>query len=264
MSRKNNAGGNILIVDDTPDNLRLLSRMLTEQGYTVRPAPSGKRALATTMKEAPDLILLDIMMPEVNGYEVCNTLKANEQTRDIPVIFLSALDEIKDKVKGFEVGGVDYITKPFNVKEVIVRVETHLKIRTLQQNLLNETTRFKSLAEAAFEAIVIHCDGKIIDVNPAALQLFNSNETELIGTNLLPFLSPEIRQPILAKATGSFEGDVIKDKLRIPVEIRSKKLPLKDQEVSVTALMRESSITPATCAAEIINERNTPLGKPAS
>jgi sigma-B regulation protein RsbU (phosphoserine phosphatase) len=125
----------ILIVDDTPANLRLLSQMLAEQGYQVRPVPDGSLALAAAQAEPPDLILLDIRMPEMNGYEVCEHLKADDQTRDIPIIFISALDATQDKVKAFTVGGVDYVTKPFQFEEVLARVETHLALRRLQKQL---------------------------------------------------------------------------------------------------------------------------------
>ena len=127
--------GDILVVDDTPANLRLLVGLLTEKGYKVRATPNGKLALSGVRLAPPDLILLDIMMPEIDGYEVCANLKADEQTRDIPVIFISAINEIMDKVKAFGVGGVDYITKPFHVEEVIARVETHLALRCLQKSL---------------------------------------------------------------------------------------------------------------------------------
>ncbi len=139
-------GQSIVIVDDVPDNLRLLSGILKEKGYRVRPAPSGKRALATIKKELPELILLDIMMPEMDGYEVCRQLKAETLTQDIPVIFLSALNEVFDKVKAFQVGGVDYITKPFQVEEVLVRVNTHLTIQAQQKalTLQNEKLREKN------------------------------------------------------------------------------------------------------------------------
>ena len=137
----------IVIVDDSPDNLRLLIGILKEQGYKVRPAPSGARALATVRKMPPALILLDIMMPEMNGYEVCRQLKKDETTRDIPVIFLSALNKVFDKVKAFKVGGVDYISKPFQVEEVMVRVNTHLMIQAKQKalSLKNEALVEKSV-----------------------------------------------------------------------------------------------------------------------
>ncbi len=134
---------NILVVDDTPDNLRLLSTMLTQLGYEVRRVINGQTALKTAQAAPPDLILLDIMMPDMNGYEVCQHLKASEQTRDIPVIFISALDEVIDKVKAFAVGGVDYITKPFSEEEVFARVENNLTIQRLQKQLIEQNTHLQ-------------------------------------------------------------------------------------------------------------------------
>ena len=127
--------GNILVVDDTPANLRLLAGILNSQGYKVRPVPSGELALSATTGMPPDLILLDIMMPEMNGYEVCEKIKADERTCNIPVIFISAINDVLDKVKAFAVGGVDYIAKPFQMEEVLVRVETHLAMCQLQKKL---------------------------------------------------------------------------------------------------------------------------------
>ena len=127
--------GNILVVDDTPENLRLLSGILSEKGYQVRPVPNGKLALSAAQNIPPDLVLLDIMMPEIDGYEVCQQLKASEVTKNIPVIFISAINDVMDKVKAFDVGGVDYITKPFQVEEVLARIDTHLKICSLQNSL---------------------------------------------------------------------------------------------------------------------------------
>jgi len=129
---------NILVVDDTPGNLRLLMGILDKHGYEVRVASNGDLALRTVQSTPPDLILLDIKMPNMDGYQVCEHLKAEEWTRDIPVIFISALGEVVDKVKGFEMGGVDYITKPFQPEEVLARVETHLTLRKLQQSLQQE------------------------------------------------------------------------------------------------------------------------------
>ncbi|HLO52227.1 MAG TPA: response regulator, partial [Kamptonema sp.] len=118
------AKADILVVDDIPANLRLLAGILADKGYTIRPARDGLQALSIAQNIPIDLILLDIMMPEMNGYEVCQKLKADEITRDIPVIFISAINEVLDKVKAFAVGGVDYITKPFQAEEVLARVET--------------------------------------------------------------------------------------------------------------------------------------------
>jgi diguanylate cyclase (GGDEF)-like protein len=130
-----------LLVDDQPANLDLLSNLLEEQGYEVRQAIRGTVALQAVASAQPDLILLDINMPELDGYTVCQRLKADAQTKDIPVIFVSALDEAWDKVKAFSVGGVDYITKPFKVIEVLARVENQLKIRYLQCQLQSQNAQ---------------------------------------------------------------------------------------------------------------------------
>ena len=134
---------NILVVDDTPDNLRLLSSMLTERGYKVRKALSGQMGLTSAKTALPDLILLDINMPGMDGFEVCTQLKANEQTRHVPIIFISALNDVLDKVKAFTIGGVDYITKPFQVQEVIARVENQLTLMRQQQQLLARTSQLE-------------------------------------------------------------------------------------------------------------------------
>ena len=125
----------ILIVDDIPANIQLLSQVLIENGYKVRKLISGQRALKAVELQAPDLILLDIKMPGMDGYEVCRQLKASEATCDIPIIFISALDDVFDKVKGFEAGGADYIIKPFEPIEVLARVSAQLKMQRLQQQL---------------------------------------------------------------------------------------------------------------------------------
>ena len=125
----------IMAVDDQPENLKLLEDMLRQRGYMVRSFPRGRLALAAASQHPPDLILLDINMPEMNGYEVCERLKRDEKLAGIPVIFLSALDETEDKVRAFRSGGVDYISKPFQVDEVQARVETHLRLHHLHRAL---------------------------------------------------------------------------------------------------------------------------------
>ena len=130
--------GSVLIIDDNPDNLRLLTEVLTEKGYKVRPAPSGSLALKSVRSTLPDLVLLDVKMPGMDGYEVCRRLKADKMTRDVPVIFISAMAEVADKIKGFGVGGVDYITKPFQHEEVLARVETHVSLSRMHKRLQHE------------------------------------------------------------------------------------------------------------------------------
>jgi len=150
------AQGDIMIVDDNPANLKLLEDVLTQQGYEVSSFPLGRLALAAAMKNPPDLILLDINMPEMTGYQVCERLKSAPELSDIPVIFLSALGETEDKVRAFQSGGVDYLCKPFAMEEIRSRVETHLKLHDLQRELklqnehLEETVarRTRELAEA--------------------------------------------------------------------------------------------------------------------
>jgi len=135
----------ILVVDDTPANLQVLAGMLKDRGYKVRPVLSGKLALLAAQRDPPDLILLDINMPEMNGYEVCEHIKADDTLKGIPIIFISALTEPLDKVKAFAIGGVDYLTKPFQMEELHARVETHLKLRRLQMEL-EEYSRHLELA----------------------------------------------------------------------------------------------------------------------
>lgn len=129
---------NILIVDDTPENLTVLSRMLEQHGYQVRPALNGQVALKAISKALPDLILLDIVMPGINGYDLCRQIKADQRTHDIPIIFISALDQVMDKVKAFAAGGIDYVTKPFQAEEVLARIHTHLSLRNMQRQLQDQ------------------------------------------------------------------------------------------------------------------------------
>ncbi len=139
--------GEILVVDDTPANLRLLTKILQDRNYHVRPVPDGSLALAAAKAKPPDLILLDIRMPGLDGFQVCEKLKSDVNTKDVPILFISALDAVEDKVRAFSVGGVDYITKPFQAEEVLARVKNHLDLRRLQAQL--ETANTKMAQELA-------------------------------------------------------------------------------------------------------------------
>lgn len=150
--------GDILVVDDTIENLQFLRNVLTEAGYRVRPALDGELALRSVQAKHPALILLDIRMPGMDGFEVCRQLKADEATRHIPVIFASALSDMSEKIKGFEVGAVDYVTKPLNAKEVVMRVATHLNLFLAQQQLKYQNQQLVEAiarAEAANQALLI-------------------------------------------------------------------------------------------------------------
>jgi adenylate cyclase len=185
----------LLIVDDTPDNLRLLSTALTQHGYTVRSAINGALALSSAQVIKPDLILLDIMMPGLSGYDVCERLKADPKTSDIPVIFISAIDDALDKVKAFSVGGVDYITKPFQIEEVLVRIEHQLKIWNLQKRLEEQSIRFqqeilerqraddrsRQLFEKAVDGVYqLAPDGKFLRVNQDLADLYGYDSPEAL------------------------------------------------------------------------------------
>jgi CheY-like chemotaxis protein len=136
----------ILAVDDNPQNLQFLGKLLSDNGYEVAVAQSGQQALNFIRKSEPDLILLDIMMPDMDGYAVCQTIKADFSTRHIPVIFLTAKVDPSDVVKGFETGGVDYVTKPFNSLELLARVRTHVEVKVLR-GLLPICSRCKKIRD---------------------------------------------------------------------------------------------------------------------
>ncbi|MGB0563680.1 MAG: sensor histidine kinase [Spirulinaceae cyanobacterium] len=137
----------ILVVDDIPDNIRFLASMLKEQGFNVRPAINGQIALRAVAATPPDLILLDINMPNMDGYEVCRQLKADPETTEIPIIFLSALSDAQDKVKAFDAGGADYISKPFFIEEVLARINHQLQLHQLQRQLADRNQQVQSALE---------------------------------------------------------------------------------------------------------------------
>ena len=154
-SAKSVQQASILVVEDSSVNQRILRGLLEREGYRILTADNGRTALELLQEELPDLILLDIIMPEINGLDVCRLLKRKEATRDIPVIFISSLDETTDKLKGFEAGGVDYLTKPFHPAEVLARVDTHLNIRSLQFQLV-EKNRQLELERQKSEALLLN------------------------------------------------------------------------------------------------------------
>ena len=187
----------ILVIDDTPQNLELLASILQKKGYKVRSVTKGSAGIRGAKASPPDLILLDVKMPQMDGYEVCRQLKANEKTREVPVIFISALEDVIDKVKAFQVGGVDYITKPFQVEEVLARIEAHLTIRQLQTRLQNQNIQLQNeirermAAEEKFTkafqmspspiAITTLKEGKFLEVNPSFEQLSGYCLKELLN-----------------------------------------------------------------------------------
>lgn len=202
--------GNILLIDDLPQNLKLLTDLLSQLGYVVRSAISGARGIKSAKLKSPDIILLDINMPEMNGYEVCETCKNDPDLCHIPILFISALDETFDKIKAFQVGGVDYITKPFQIEEVVARIESHLMIQKQKQALQNEIIKRQEIEEvlyqsrallssvlnsaldgiAAMQAVRDPITGNIQDfrclvVNPIISKALKHNRDDLIGKLIL-------------------------------------------------------------------------------
>lgn len=222
---------NILVVDDTPDNLRLLSVMLTTQGYEVRKALNGKMALNACQINLPDLILLDVNMPEMNGYEVCQQLKADETTSRVPVIFVSALDDVLDKVKAFDVGGSDYITKPFHTAEVISRIENQINLRSLQIKLDQKNIYLQKTLE---------------DLKAAQVQQIQNEKMVALG-HLVAGIAHEVNNPV-SFIYGNLEyvGEYIRDLVNLVEAYQqeypnpSKRIEKIEKEIDIDFLINDS------------------------
>ena len=200
LNQTNHHKKNILVVDDTPDNLRLLSAMLTAQGFEVRKALNGKMALTACQMVLPDVILLDINMPDMDGYQVCQQLKADEKTCEVPVIFISALDDIVDKVKAFDVGGVDYIAKPFHGAEIVLRIENQINLRLLQVKLQEKNF----LLQQAID-----------DLKASQVQQIQNEKMVALG-QLVAGLAHEINNPIsFIYGNLQYAGEYVQDLINL-------------------------------------------------
>jgi len=185
----------VLLVDDNPANLQVLFQSLDGRGLRLLIAKSGEDALDIARRKAPALILLDIMMPGIDGFEVCRRLKGDPATRDSAIIFLSALGDTQSKVRGLALGAVDYVAKPFQPEEVLARVETHLKIRRLEQALARRNRELETANQRILEALGdglygLDAEGRITLVNPAATRMTGWSEAELLGRSLRSVAQP--------------------------------------------------------------------------
>jgi len=231
---------NILIVDDTPANLHVLTEMLRGAGYRARPTPSGLLALRAAQTETPDLVLLDIRMPDMDGYEVCRRLKRIEALKDVPVIFLSALTDASVKVEAFKVGGVDYVTKPFQFEEIQARVEAHLRLHRLQGALERgnsdlaaanaELRELEKLRDNLFHMLV-HDMRSPLTVISAALQLIQESEqSDLDGDTMM----------LLRHARGSVNAliGMVSSVLDVS-RMEAGKMPVRREECDLAAIAQE-------------------------
>jgi len=198
-----NLTGDILIVDDESANLQLLSELLSREGYQVRPANSPYLAIDSALAQPPKLILLDVRMPEMDGFEVCRRLKREERTRGIPILFISALQDVQDRIRGFEVGGVDFITKPFQEPEVLARVRTHMNLRDMQlhlEEMVYERTAELSQSESRFRAFFeqaavgiahVALDGRFLLLNQKFCDIVGYAQDEMMSKSFQDISHPD-------------------------------------------------------------------------
>ncbi|MGB5833268.1 MAG: response regulator, partial [Thiohalocapsa sp.] len=191
----------ILLVDDIPANLRVLYESLNGRDYKLLIANGGEQALEVAHKSLPDLVLLDIMMPDVDGFEVCRRLKQDPATANIAVIFLSALDDTADKVRGLELGAVDYVTKPFHPDEVAARVETHCKILCLERELAHrnrqlELVRDRILNSMAEGVVGLDANGRVSFINPAAERILGIDAARVLDRKPSQWEPPELSDAV--------------------------------------------------------------------
>lgn len=204
----------VLVVDDNPVNLDIILESLENHGYEVLVAKDGESAIEQAKYAQPDIVVLDIMMPDIDGFEVCRRLKENDTTKEIPVIFITALSDIESRSKGFEVGAVDYITKPIQYKEVLTRIDTQLRLRQLQKKIdhLEKTNqdsqnRFETLAETVNAGVFIHQDGEFQYVNQTTEKITGYSRDELYQLKFWELIHPELREEVKQRGLARQQGE---------------------------------------------------------
>ena len=245
----------ILAVDDEPQNLLILRQIIKSLPYQLSEALSGQEGLEKIKNDPPDLILLDILMPGIDGLEVCRILKSDPQTRFIPVIFITALRNIEEMVKGFEAGAVDYITKPFNKLELSARVKTHIELKRSTDIISDQylklkeeidhrkqtEEKFQALSQAAFEAVLFVKHNEIIEVNDAALQLFLHDPQQIIrmpAKLLVPDDGAIALQKILRSNNfGPWEMEFLRqDESRFTGLVKHQQFVYRNEKINVLAI----------------------------
>ncbi|XOV88267.1 MAG: response regulator [Pseudomonadota bacterium] len=237
------APASVLVVDDTPANLEILTHMLKGLGHRPRPVPTGAMALRAAEHETPDLVLMDINMPEMDGFETCQRLKAEARTREVPVLFISARSDTYDKIQAFQSGGVDYITKPFDLDEVTARIKTHLELSRLQKALSRQYKELKQLEEMRDNLVhmVVHDMRSPLSVIKMALAMLSENAE---------VLDEESQLDLEAASNCSQKLMVMVNNLLDLSRLESGNMPLKLAETRVCALVDDAVASLRTFAAE--------------
>ncbi|KPA11279.1 Signal transduction response regulator, receiver region domain protein [Candidatus Magnetomorum sp. HK-1] len=254
---------NILIVDDNPETLSVLTEILGEHGFNVRTAIDFDIAINSALKFVPDLILMDVSLPGIDGFEACQIIKKTNDLMDVPVIFLTGKTDIIAKIKGFNSGGVDYITKPYANEEIIARIKTHIGIK-------QERERFYALTKATSEGIIIHNNGLIVDINPAFEKMMKCCRKKIIHKHLKDIFSPQSIKTItkrknMKKACDEIE-EIRYDDVQIIAEIRTESIRYQGKSLNMIAfrdisdnirLKRENIELRQYCSADRLdNEEN--------
>ncbi|OQY53340.1 MAG: hypothetical protein B6230_00510 [Desulfobacteraceae bacterium 4572_89] len=226
----------IMVIDDSPESLKLLSNILSVQGFRVRQALNGRVALNAISLQRPDLIILDIKMPEINGFEVCRQLKNDADTCSIPVIFISGLEEPDDKIQAFKAGGMDYITKPFQEEEVLARVKLHLALRKMTQNLENMVQRRTAKLEESNTALKV-----LLDHRQSEREKFEKSVLNNINSLVMPYLK-KLKETNLAIQQKAL-ADVIESNLneitsQFSGRLYARAMGLTRREMEVAALIK--------------------------
>lgn len=235
----------VMVVDDQPGQLRALFTALQDKGCNLVIAQSGAEALSLLEQTLPHVILLDVTLPDMDGFDVCRRIKQMPSASDIPVLFISASIELVDKLEGLRSGGADYITKPFQLDEVLARIKTHLTLRRLQLDIQKEKERFKDLANATFEGIVLFFEETIIDVNQPLERLLGYSRKTLLSKKLTAFFSNDCMKRIDEVIDSDTDSDTQsiqeasvrhKEGHTIPMEIQCRTIRQEGQRVRVLAL----------------------------